>query len=110
MSLKHSVEKVGENHYVLPKLGDMRVEAHAYLSEELFETSEADLWSQAKAAASYAGVTGAYLMPDAHIGYGVPVGSVVVTEDTVIQAASGYDISCGVLALQVDDLFVGDHF
>ncbi len=92
MSLKHAVQRVGANHYVLPKLGPMRVEAHAFLSEELYERSEAELWSQIKHAASYEGVIGAYLMPDAHLGYGVPVGSVVVTDTTVIQA--GTSSSC----------------
>jgi tRNA-splicing ligase RtcB len=43
-------------------------------------------------------------MPDAHSGYGVPVGCVIVTEDTIIQAGSGYDISCGVLFLRVPGL------
>ena len=47
---------------------------------------------------------GAYLMPDAHSGYGVPVGCVVVTEDTIIQAGSGYDISCGVVYMRVPGL------
>jgi tRNA-splicing ligase RtcB len=108
MSLKHRVERVGDSHYVLPKLGEMKVDAHAYFSEELFEGSEAELWSQLKNAASYEGVVGAYLMPDAHIGYGVPVGSVVVTDDTVIQAASGYDISCGVLHMRARDLSAAD--
>ncbi len=51
-------------------------------------------------AASYDGVTGVYLMPDTHIGYGVPVGAVVVTDGTLIQSGSGYDISCGVVSLQ----------
>jgi tRNA-splicing ligase RtcB len=43
-------------------------------------------------------------MPDAHSGYGVPVGCVVVTRDTIIQAGSGYDISCGVLYMRVPGL------
>ncbi|MCL2448987.1 MAG: RtcB family protein, partial [Polyangiaceae bacterium] len=37
-----------------------------------------------------------------HTGYGVPVGSVIVTEDTIIQGGSGYDISCGVLYMKAD--------
>lgn len=82
----------------------MKVDAHAFFSESLFEVSEESLWQQLKAAASYEGVIGAYLMPDAHSGYGVPVGCVVVTEDTIIQAGSGYDISCGVLFLRVPGL------
>ncbi len=79
----------------------MKVEAHAFFSESLFEASEESMWQQLAAAASYEGVIGAYLMPDAHSGYGVPVGCVVVTEDTIIQAGSGYDISCGVLYMRV---------
>lgn len=104
MSLKYLAEKVASNHYVLPRVGSMKVDAHAFFSESLFEVSEESLWQQLKAAASYEGVIGAYLMPDAHSGYGVPVGCVVVTEDTIIQAGSGYDISCGVLFLRVPGL------
>lgn len=101
MSYKHSAVKHGEGHYVLPRFGSMRVEAHAYLSDELYAASEEAMWDQIVAAASYPGVIGAYLMPDTHVGFGVPVGSVVVTEDTLIQACSGYDISCGVVHLKV---------
>ena len=34
------------------------------------------------------------LMPDAHVGYGVPIGSVLATEDAVIPYAVGVDIAC----------------
>jgi len=34
------------------------------------------------------------LMPDAHIGYGVPIGSVLATEGAVIPYAVGVDIAC----------------
>ena len=101
MSLKFFAQKVGENHYLLPRTGQMGVEAHAFFSESLFEATEESMWQQLAAAASYPGVIGAYLMPDAHSGYGVPVGCVIVTEDTIIQAGSGYDISCGVLHMRV---------
>jgi tRNA-splicing ligase RtcB len=82
----------------------MRTDAHAFFSEALFEASEESMWRQLASAASYEGVIGAYLMPDAHSGYGVPVGCVIVTEDTIIQAGSGYDISCGVLYMRVPGL------
>jgi tRNA-splicing ligase RtcB len=104
MSLKYFAERIAPNHYVLPKTGNMRCEAHAFFSEQLFEASEESMWQQLSAAASYEGVIGAYLMPDAHSGYGVPVGCVVVTRDTIIQAGSGYDISCGVLYMRVPGL------
>jgi tRNA-splicing ligase RtcB (3'-phosphate/5'-hydroxy nucleic acid ligase) len=104
MSLKYHAERVGPSHYVLPRTGGMRTDAHAFFSEALFEATDEGMWQQLAAGASYEGVIGAYLMPDAHLGYGVPVGSVIVTEDVIIQAGSGYDISCGVLHLRVPGL------
>jgi hypothetical protein len=38
-------------------------------------------------------VTGA-LMPDAHVGYGLPIGGVLATENVVIPYAVGVDIAC----------------
>lgn len=104
MSLKYCTQKIGPSHYVLPRTGAMKVDAHAFFSESLFERTDETMWRQLADAASYQGVIGAYLMPDAHVGYGVPVGCVVVTDDTIIQAGSGYDISCGVLYMKVPGL------
>lgn len=36
----------------------------------------------------------AALMPDAHVGYGLPIGGVLATENTVIPYAVGVDIAC----------------
>jgi tRNA-splicing ligase RtcB len=47
-------------------------------------------------------------MPDTHVGYGIPVGGVAVTDDVIIQAGSGYDISCGVLYLKAPGLTAAD--
>jgi tRNA-splicing ligase RtcB len=102
MSFKYAVEKVSDNHYVLPRVGSMKVEAHAFLSEALFQASEEKVWQQIASGASYEGVIGAYLLPDTHTGFGVPVGSVIVTEDTILQGGSGYDISCGVLYMKAE--------
>src|SRR5918995_4466845 len=38
-------------------------------------------------------VSGA-LMPDAHVGYGLPIGGVLATRDAVIPYAVGVDIAC----------------
>jgi tRNA-splicing ligase RtcB len=100
MSFKYTAVRHADGHYVLPKVGSMKVEAHAFLSDPLYEASEENMWSQLAAGASYEGIIGAYAMPDCHVGFGVPVGCVLVTEDTVIQAGSGYDISCGVLYMK----------
>ncbi len=104
MSLKYAVQPISPNHYVLPKLAGMNIEVHAFLSEALYEATDEALWAQAAAGASYEGVVGCYLMPDTHVGFGVPVGCVVVTDGVILQAGSGYDISCGVLYMKVPGL------
>ncbi len=38
------------------------------------------------------------LMPDAHLGKGATVGSVIVTEKAIVPAAVGVDIGCGMIA------------
>src|SRR5690348_17989819 len=42
------------------------------------------------------------LMPDAHLGKGSMVGSVVATKDAVIPATVGVDIGCGMMAVKTD--------
>lgn len=42
------------------------------------------------------------LMPDAHAGMGATIGSVFGTVDCVIPSAIGYDIGCGMCALETD--------
>src|SRR6185312_290402 len=48
------------------------------------------------------------LMPDAHVGYGLPIGGVLATENAVIPYAVGVDIACRmkmtVLDIKVDAL------
>ena len=42
------------------------------------------------------------LMPDAHVGIGACIGSVVATEKAIIPAAVGVDIGCGVSAVELE--------
>jgi tRNA-splicing ligase RtcB (3'-phosphate/5'-hydroxy nucleic acid ligase) len=46
------------------------------------------------------------LMPDAHLGLGATVGSVIPTERAIIPAAVGVDIGCGMMAVRTQ--FTGD--
>jgi tRNA-splicing ligase RtcB len=47
------------------------------------------------------------LMPDAHVGIGATVGSVIPTRDAVIPSAVGVDIGCGMIAARLD--VTADH-
>ncbi len=42
------------------------------------------------------------LMPDVHVGYGVPVGCAFAARDTVVPAAVGFDIACGMVAVRTN--------
>ncbi|MCL2415098.1 MAG: RtcB family protein [Bacteroidales bacterium] len=48
------------------------------------------------------------LMPDTHVGYGMPIGGVLATNNVIIPNAVGVDIGCGMCAVEtnvrVDDL------
>lgn len=58
---------------------------------------------------------GAALMPDAHIGYGLPIGGVLALEDAIVPYAVGVDIACrmklSVLDMPVDSMTRSfDHY
>lgn len=108
MSFRDRVEVVSANEYILPKVGGMLTEVHAFLSEKLFAGTDEALWKQAAESAMTPGAIGMYLMPDTHLGYHLPVGGVLITEDVILQAGSGYDVSCGVVSLQVPGLTAED--
>lgn len=40
------------------------------------------------------------VMPDAHLGYGMPIGGVMASEEVVIPNAVGVDIGCGMCAVR----------
>lgn len=42
------------------------------------------------------------LMPDSHVGYGMPIGGVLATKGVVIPNAVGVDIGCGMCAMQTN--------
>ncbi|VAX20407.1 RNA-2',3'-PO4:RNA-5'-OH ligase [hydrothermal vent metagenome] len=42
------------------------------------------------------------LMPDAHLGYSLPIGAVVATDGVIVPSWVGYDIGCGMCAVMTD--------
>lgn len=58
---------------------------------------------QMRQACALPGAVGAALMPDAHVGYGLPIGGVLAMEGKVVPYAVGVDIACR-MKLSVLDL------
>jgi tRNA-splicing ligase RtcB len=105
MSWKNSLQEVSAGHWVLPKTKSMRCEAQLFLSNELLWGAngepglEEDVFAQVVNAASFPGATRVVLTPDCHLGYGVPIGTAIETEGTLLPTAAGYDIGCGMVQL-----------
>ena len=79
----------------------MRVPAIIYADENLIRDMDDKVYEQAANVATLPGIVQAsYAMPDAHWGYGFPIGGVAAFDPErggVISAGGvGFDISCGV--------------
>jgi tRNA-splicing ligase RtcB len=107
MGWKETLQKAGEAHWVLPRTKTMRVPVDLFLSDKLLWGEGPELpgleeavFDQVVNAASFPGVTRVAVTPDCHVGYGVPIGTVVETEGILLPTAAGYDIGCGMVQLQ----------
>jgi tRNA-splicing ligase RtcB len=101
------LRKIGDNVWEIPKEGEMRVPGIVYSSARLLEDIRRDqTLVQARNVACLPGIVRtSYVMPDAHQGYGFPIGGVAAfdVDDGVISPGGvGYDINCGVRLLRTD--------
>lgn len=70
-----------------------------YGAAQIDEAAKTQMYTAMRLPVSVAGA----LMPDAHVGYGLPIGGVLATENAVIPYAVGVDIGCR-MALTLYDL------
>ncbi len=101
------LKKINDNTWEIPKSGEMKVPALIYSSSKLLESIKHDLTlQQAKNVACLRGIQRmSYVMPDAHQGYGFPIGGVAafdMEEGIISPGGVGYDINCGVRLLKTD--------
>ena len=94
----------GEYQWRIEKRGDMRVPGILFGDRALMEALDDKVFEQLSNVATLPGIVGAaYAMPDAHWGYGFPIGGVAAfdpDDDGIISAGGvGFDISCGVRTL-----------
>jgi tRNA-splicing ligase RtcB (3'-phosphate/5'-hydroxy nucleic acid ligase) len=103
MDLSHLQRKT-ENEWHIAPYGKMRVPAVVFASETLIRDMDEKVYEQVTNVAKLPGIVKAsYAMPDAHWGYGFPIGGVAAFDAEkggVISAGGvGFDISCGVRTL-----------
>jgi len=96
--------KVSDYEWRVEPRGKMRVPAIFFASEALMHEMDEKVFDQATNVAELPGIVKAsYAMPDAHWGYGFPIGGVAAFDPDlggVVSAGGvGFDISCGVRTL-----------
>ncbi len=102
--MKDSLIKINDFCFEIPKQGKMRVPARFFGSFNLISQLEPKVFEQTANVATLPGIVKAsYAMPDAHWGYGFPIGGVAAFDPDkggiISVGGIGYDISCGVRTL-----------
>ena len=97
-------ERVSPTEWRIPASGDMRVPAVLYADAALIADMDEKVREQLVNVAKLPGIVrAAYAMPDAHWGYGFPIGGVAAFDPDaggIVSAGGvGFDISCGVRTL-----------
>ena len=107
------LKRRGRDEWHISPRGKMRVPGVIYANEDLIRDMDEKVYEQVTNVATLPGIVRAsYAMPDAHWGYGFPIGGVAAFDPDlggVVSAGGvGFDISCGVRTLRtglsVEDL------
>ena len=94
---KHLARWNGEGFYELKTEDTGEVRVRLFFTPQLLDATEEILYRQIVNATRFPGVRMVVITPDAHYGYGVPVGCVLITdaaEGAVAMGPVGYDIGC----------------
>ncbi|MBR9677329.1 RtcB family protein [Candidatus Woesearchaeota archaeon] len=98
--MKEKLKKTSNYSFELEKTGSMKVPAKIYMNEKLFDAVEDRAIQQLYNVAGLPGVQGRVMaMPDAHLGYGFPIGGVAAIDGIITPGGIGFDINCGVRML-----------
>jgi tRNA-splicing ligase RtcB (3'-phosphate/5'-hydroxy nucleic acid ligase) len=94
-----------DGYYALATEDTGDVPVRLFLSHPLLVEAEPTLYRQIVNATRFPGARMVALTPDAHYGYGVPVGCVILTdrdEGAVAMGPVGFDIGCGMMSARSD--------
>ncbi len=107
-NVKQQLENVSDVVWELPRTykASMRVPGRIYATEDLLEGMESGVLDQTATVAMLPGIQEySFCLPDAHWGYGFPIGgaAAVDAEEGVISPGGiGFDINCGMRLLRTD--------
>ena len=108
MSLRNLANKISDNIWEIPTSArdDMNVPVHIYSNDALFSSLDEGVMKQSMNVSSLPGlVQKVNVMPDAHWGYGFPIGGVAamdIEEGVISPGGIGFDINCGMRLIQTN--------
>ena len=102
---KHLARWHGAGYYELQTEDTGPVRVRLFFTPQLLNDAEEILYRQIVNATRFPGVRMVVITPDAHYGYGVPVGCVLITDaesGAVAMGPVGYDVGCGMVSARSD--------
>jgi len=108
MTLPRQIVRVAESVWELPPVvrPGMRVPVRIFATRALLEAMDDAVFQQAANVATLPGIVGhSYVMPDAHWGYGFPIGGVAAMDPrhgVISPGGIGFDINCGMRLVLTD--------
>ncbi len=100
--LSELIQPTGEATAIIPSRGNKGKPITVIGTEAIRKTFDEKCIEQALNSRSAPGVTDLVLNPDAHCGYGAPVGCVLVSPTHIYPGPVGVDIKCSMSLLQLD--------
>lgn len=101
MGWKDQLTDTGLGYFTLATEDTRAVPVRLFLTAQLLEAAEDSIYPQIVNATRFPGVKLVAITPDVHVGYGVPIGTVLLTDvqsGAVAMGPVGYDIGCGMMS------------
>ena len=102
---KERLTYVEDGYFTMPLEDTAGVPVRLFLTPSLLQDLEPGILPQILTAARFPGVRLVVITPDAHHGYGVPVGCAIVSDadqGAIALGPVGFDIGCGMVSLRSD--------
>jgi tRNA-splicing ligase RtcB len=106
--MKEKLQRINDYEWLVPKTAreGMRVDAKIFANQAVMDAMEDEAIHQLTNVAMLPGVVEPVCaMPDAHIGYGLPMGAVGAFDDqdgVISSGCTGFDINCGINMLRTN--------
>lgn len=109
--MKEKLQKINDFEWLLPKSArkEMKVNGKFFANKAIYDSMESDAIEQLSNVCCLPGIIEPVCaLPDAHFGYGLPMGAVMAfdpEEGIISSGCTGFDINCGVNSIRTNLTF-----